>query len=285
MPGPAADVRAVAGADPWSPSPARVRERRRETGDTVTLALEPADPAQTRFAPGQFTMLSLSGVGEVPISVSGDPDEALLVQTIRAVGCVTSRLAALKPGEALGVRGPFGTGWPLESAAGRDLLLVAGGLGLAPLRPVLYHALARRERFGALALCYGTRSPDDRLFRGELEAWARRADLHLAVTVDHAGPDWEGEVGVVTRLLARTPCRPERTVALVCGPEIMMRFTARELEHLGVAPGRIHLSMERNMQCGIGLCGHCQWGPFLLCRDGPVFPWERIRAAFGVRGL
>jgi NAD(P)H-flavin reductase len=262
-----------------------VRWRRVETADTVTLALEPADPAQARFVPGQFTMLSVPGLGEVPISVSGEAVGGLLIQTIRAVGCVTRHLASLQPGASVGVRGPYGRGWPVAAAEGSDLLLVAGGLGLAPLRPALHHALARRERFGAVALCYGTRSPADRLFVDELQGWARRHDVHLAVTVDHAGPDWSGEVGVVTRLLARTPCRPERTVAFVCGPEIMMRFTARELEHLGVAPQYIHLSMERNMQCGIGLCGHCQWGPYLICRDGPVFSWDRIRSYFGVRGL
>ena len=272
--------------DPWAPVPAEVCWRRSETHDTATLAFAPRDPACARFAPGQFTMLSLPGIGEVPISVSGDPAEpGLLVQTIRAVGCVTKHLTALEPGETVGVRGPYGAGWPLETSRGMDLLLVAGGLGLAPLRPALYHALAHGEDYGAVALCYGARSPADRLYVDELEAWAARDDLHLGVTVDHAGPDWTGEVGVVTRLLPRTPCRPQHTVALVCGPEIMMRFTARELEDLGVPFQRIHLSMERNMQCGIGLCGHCQWGPFLICRDGPVFAWERIRPYFGVRGL
>lgn len=273
-------------ADPMVPSMARVLRRRRELADTWTLELEAADPALLGFGPGQFNMLYLPGVGEVAISVSGDPAGARhLVHTIRAVGKVSDALTRLQPGAQLGVRGPFGSRWPVEGAAGQDVLVVAGGLGLAPLRPAIHRLLAERARFGRIALLYGTRSPADILYPRELERWRKRLDLQLEVTVDHAGTDWHGHIGVVTKLIPRAAFDPGQTVALVCGPEIMMRFAALALHDAGVPDAAIHLSMERNMKCALGHCGRCQFGPLLVCRDGPVVSYERIGHLLAVKEL
>jgi NAD(P)H-flavin reductase len=272
--------------DPMLPRIARTRRRRRDGPAVWTLDIEMEDGALPAFAPGQFNMLTAFGVGEVPISVSGDPaDPSRLVHTIRAVGPASTALARLAPGDALGRRGPFGVGWPMEQAVGRDVVVIAGGLGLAPLRPALYRLLAERERYGSIVLLYGTRSPEEILFRRELESWRRRLDIDIEVTVDHAVGDWRGHVGVVTTLIPRSAFDPSSTVALVCGPEIMMRFAIASLQDAGVADDAIYLSMERNMKCAVGLCGHCQMGPVLVCRDGPVFRYDRIRSILGAREI
>jgi NAD(P)H-flavin reductase len=268
------------------PSKARILRQRRELADTWTLAIEPEDEALLRFAPGQFNMLYVAGVGEVAISVSGDPAAAEhLIHTIRDVGKVSHALTRLRPGDSLGVRGPFGSEWPVPAAVGHDVLVVAGGLGLAPLRPALYRLLAERERFGQIALLYGTRSPADILYRSELEHWRGRLDVQLEVTVDHAGEDWRGHVGVVTKLIPHALFDAEHTVAFVCGPEIMMRFAALALHDAGVPDADIHLSMERNMKCALGHCGRCQFGPMLVCRDGPVVSYDRIAHLLAVKEL
>lgn len=262
-------------ASPTLPRPCRVRRVEAETYDTFTLELEAPPGAAPR--PGQFNMLYAFGVGEVPISLSGDPARAgVFVHTTRAVGAVTRAMRGLRRGAALGVRGPFGRSWPLEEAAGKDVVLVAGGIGLAPLRPALYEILSRRWDFGRVALLYGTRSPDDILFRRELERWRGSFGLEVDVTVDRATAAWRGDVGVVTALLPRAPFEPGNTVAFVCGPEVMMRFAVDALRKRGVPTGRIFVSLERNMKCAVGLCGRCQFGPTFVCRDGPVFSWERI---------
>lgn len=278
---------ALPATDPMLPRPVTLRRRQRETHDTFTLTLDVPDSEHGMpFVPGQFTMLYLFGAGEVPISISGDPaSPGQLVHTIRAVGSVTRPLQALRRGATLGVRGPFGRGWPVADARGSDVLIVAGGLGLAPLRPLIYHLLRRRDDYGHIGIVYGARSPDDILFRRELERWRGRFDLDVEVIVDHASDTWHGDVGVVTRLLDRTRCVPANTQAVICGPEIMMRFSIRALNDLGIGDERIHVSMERNMQCAIGLCGHCQYGPTFVCRDGPVFRFDRIRHLFGIREL
>ena len=257
---------------------------RPESPDTVTLELEP--PAPFTFAPGQFTMLYVPGVGEVPISVSGDPAVTGLVQqTVRDVGMVTHALSTRQPGDQVGVRGPYGTCWPLASAERGDVLVVAGGAGLPPLRPALYRLLAHRERYQRIILLYGARTPADLLFTGELAAWRSRFDLDVQVTVDAAAADWRGDVGVVPDLIGRAPFDPAATTAFVAGPEVMMRFAIRALLAAGVPDGRIFLSAERKMQCAAAMCGHCQLGPFFICRDGPVFcyrplaPWLRRREA------
>jgi NAD(P)H-flavin reductase len=185
----------------------------------------------------------------------------------------------------LGLRGPYGTPWPVESAEGNDVVFVAGGLGLAPLRPAIYHVLARREQYGRVVVLYGTRSPSDILFRHEVERWRRRLDLEILVTVDRADADWRGDVGVVPRLIGRAGFDPHAVVAMVCGPEVMMRFTANGLHAAGVALDHIYLSMERNMKCAIGLCGHCQFGPDFVCKDGPVMRYDRIADIMTVREI
>lgn len=270
---------------PMVPAGFAVVAKRQETADTWTLELEPRATDPLAFEPGQFTMLSARGAGEVPISISGDPDRpAALTHTVRAVGLATQAICDMGPGDVLGVRGPFGRPWPVAEAEGSDVVIVAGGIGLAPLRPAILRLLARRERYGRLLLLYGGRSPDQLLFTPELETWAQRG-LEVGVTVDSAGPEWLGRVGVVTRLVHRAALDPENTVALLCGPEIMIRFAVAALAQRGVAGDRVFASMERNMQCGIGHCGHCQLGPTLVCRDGPVYAWNELEPWLAIKEL
>jgi NAD(P)H-flavin reductase len=267
------------------PAPFAVVAKRRDTTDTWTLELESEGGDGLGFAPGQFTMLSCGGAGEVPISISGDPaDPSRLVHTVRAVGLATRAICAAEPGDVLSVRGPFGNAWPVEAAEGADVLVVCGGIGLAPLRPAVLALLARPSRYGRVLLLYGGRSPTQLLYPDELDAWTARG-LDVAVTVDSAGPEWLGRVGVVPRLVRRAAFDPGSAVALVCGPEVMMRFTAAALAERGVPAARTYASMERNMQCGIGVCGHCQLGPTLVCRDGPVYRWDALAPWLAIREL
>jgi NAD(P)H-flavin reductase len=276
---------AVSAADPMLPRVVRVLDRRREGADVWTLDIAPAE-GMPPAAPGQFNMLTAFGVGEAAISMSGDPAEpGRIVHTIRAVGAVSSALTRLDAGDALGLRGPFGVGWPMTEAAGRDVVIVAGGLGLAPLRPVLYRLFAERACYGKITLLFGTRSPVDILFRDEIESWRKRLDVGIEVTVDHADSGWRGHVGVVTTLIRRADFDPRRTVAMVCGPEVMMRFAIAALGGAGVADDAIYLSMERNMKCAIAFCGHCQFGTVFVCRDGPVFRYERVRSLLTVKEI
>jgi NAD(P)H-flavin reductase len=262
---------------PMVPAQFRVVERTQDTSDTWTLELDPIAAGDVlAFAPGQFTMLGAPGCGEVPISISGDPDRPeRLVHTVRAVGLATNAICAATPGTVLGVRGPFGRPWPVEEATGADVVVVAGGIGLAPLRPAIWHVLARRQRYGRVAVLYGGREPSQLLYPPELERWRGRG-ADVAITVDTADASWTGRVGVATKLVERAAFDPASAVALVCGPEIMMRFAVTALRASGIAEDQIHLSMERNMQCGIGHCGHCQLGPSLVCRDGPVYTYEEL---------
>jgi len=271
--------------EPMLPALFQIRAVRKETHDTFTLDLESANGrAEFSFKAGQFNMLYAFGVGEVPISISGDPtDSGVLIHTIRSVGTVTKAIRTLKRGDFLGVRGPFGSHWPVLEAAGSDIMIVAGGIGLAPLRPALYHVLSQREKYGKVVLLYGTRSPDDILYRRELERWRSRFDLDVYITVDRAPSGWRGNVGVVTSLIQKAPFDPVNTVAMVCGPEIMMRFTVQELQKCGIRGEDIYVSMERNMKCAVGFCGHCQYGPVFICKDGPVFSYDRIKGLFALR--
>ncbi len=271
--------------DPMLPRPFRVRRFIQETHDTFTLELDAVDGAKPfAFLPGQFNMLYVFGVGEVPISISGNPTSPKgLTHTTREVGLVTKAMRQLRKGDYLGVRGPFGTAWPVEEAAGNDVVIVAGGIGLAPLRPALYQLIANREKFGKIVLLYGTRSPNDILYQKELKQWRAQFDMEVYVTVDRATGDWRGNVGVVTALIPKAPFDPLSTTAFVCGPEIMMRFTVQELQKRGLTNDRIYISMERNMKCGIGLCGHCQIGPTFVCKNGPVYRFDHIEELFGKR--
>lgn len=258
----------------------RVRRKVQETHDTFTLELAPDRKRDGRaFAPGQFNMLYVFGMGEAPISISSNPDTPhLLEHTTREVGNVTRAMRALAVGDVIGVRGPFGEPWPMEQCARRDVVLIAGGIGLAPLRAALYQLAAERGKYGKVVLLYGARTPEDILYHAQLEAWRAASSIEVFVTVDRALESWTGQVGVVTALIPRAPFDPSRTVALICGPEIMMRLAARDLAQRGVAPQNIYLSLERNMKCGIGHCGHCQYGPVFVCKDGPVFPYDRVRS-------
>lgn len=268
------------------PAAYRVIHRRREISDVATLELAPEAGEVPAFTPGQFNMLYAFGVGEVAISVSGDPeDRDRFVHTVRAVGAVSAALARLEAGQMLGLRGPFGTGWPMVPGVGSDLVIVAGGLGLAPLRPALYHLLSHRADYGGITVLYGTRHPREILYRREIERWRRRLDLDIEITVDHADRAWHGHVGVVPALIPRAAIDPENTFALVCGPEAMMRFTVAGLRDAGLPPERIYLSMERNMKCALGLCGRCQFGPTFVCKDGPVMRFDRISKIFATREI
>ncbi len=273
---------AAPGADPMRPRPYRIDRWIRELSDTFTVDLEPLEGPPAPFRPGQFNMLYVFGAGEVPISISGDPARPeRLVHTTRAVGQVTNAMKALRVGDTIGVRGPFGTPWPVEAAYGRDVVVAAGGIGLAPLRPLIHALLAERPRFGTVVLLYGARTPEDILFRRQLTAWRGRFDMTVHATVDRATGRWSGPVGMVTRLIARGGFDARDTVAFVCGPEVMMRHTAQALIDRGVLARRIHLSMERNMKCAIGVCGHCQWGPAFVCKDGPVFRYDQVAERLG----
>jgi NAD(P)H-flavin reductase len=276
-----------AASDAMLPRLFRVATRRRETADTFSFELVPQDGgALPRFAPGQFNMLYLFGRGEVAISISGDPErEDHMLHTVRVVGSVTHGFETLAEGAAVGVRGPFGTGWPLEQSVGRDVLFLAGGLGLAPLRPAILHAIANRDRHGRVRVMYGTRDPGTMLFRDEIHAWDRSNAIDLDITVDHPDVDWRGHVGVITELVKESELDPENTIAMICGPEIMMHATAVELTKQGVAEEDIYLSLERNMKCALGHCGHCQLGPLFVCRDGPVFRHDRVAPLLNVAGL
>jgi NAD(P)H-flavin reductase len=281
---------ALAREDAFVPEIYRVTDRVREGADTVTLGLMPASsalPAAWRpaaFEPGQFNMLYAFGAGEIAISMSGDPaDRTRFVHTVRSVGAVSAAISALEPGGLVGLRGPFGAGWPMDLARDRDVVIVAGGLGLAPLRPAIYQLLANRRQYRRAVLLVGMRTPAEILFRSELERWRGRLDVDLDVTVDRADESWRGNVGVVPTLIPRKSFDASSALAMICGPEIMMRFTANALRDAGVAPERIYVSMERNMKCAIGLCGHCQFGPTFVCKDGPVMRLDRIAQYFATR--
>jgi NAD(P)H-flavin reductase len=264
------------------PDMRRVRGVARDTHDTFTLELE--GEGRGAFRPGQFHMIWSPGVGEAAISLSGDPaNPSPIVHTIREVGTVTRALSRLRRGDLVGLRGPFGVPWPIEQASGRDVVVVAGGIGLAPLRPLLHEIASRRNDFGRVAVLYGCRSPEDILFRPQLERWREDHGIRVLVTVDRAVGVWPGNVGVVTTLIPRAEFEPDTAVAYLCGPEIMMRFAALALERRGVHPSRIVVSLERNMKCGIGRCGHCQLGPTLVCRDGPIYPFDRVRGLLELR--
>ncbi|AKH85629.1 oxidoreductase [Streptomyces sp. CNQ-509] len=269
-----------------APVPYRVVRRTEENADTATLVIEPTGEKLPLFRPGQFAMVCVPGVGETPVPVSGILEHrSRLTHTVRAEGPVPATLHAARPGRILGVRGPFGTGWTPEAADGGDVLVVAEGSGLAPLRPLVRSLLARTDRYDRISLLVGARSPADLLYRHELRCLNEASATHVAVTVDLPPDGWRGGVGTVTRQLDRAPFDPPTTTAFVCGPEAMIRATARELLRRGVPAQRIRVSLERNMHCAAGHCDHCRLGPVLLCREGPVVGYDRVADLLAVNEL
>ncbi|MEM1953218.1 MAG: FAD/NAD(P)-binding protein [Candidatus Caldarchaeum sp.] len=264
----------------------KVVSKVKENPDTYTLSIKPVNGAKVDYKPGQFAMLYVYGVGETPISISGQsPAGDSLYFTVRAVGSVTKAIVRSENNSIIGVRGPFGNGWPIEEAEGLDVVVVAGGIGLAPLRPAIRHIIANREKFGQFFVLYGARSPAELLYKKELSRWRSRLDTQVLITVDRGDSKWRGHIGVVTTLFRNIRLDPTKTIALVCGPEIMMKFTVLELKNQGVKEDRVFISMERNMKCGVGLCGHCQFGPFFICKDGPVVRFSDVSYFFDRREL
>jgi NAD(P)H-flavin reductase len=270
------------GADPLVPRLYTVVWTQPEIPETMSMGLLPVAGTERAevpaFAAGQFHMIYVFGIGEIPISISSDPSAVNepIIHTTRAAGAVSSAVCGLQKGDVVGVRGPFGSAWPLQQAEGRDVALVAGGIGLAPVRPAIYQLIRHRRRYGKIELLYGARTPDMLLYQNEIAAW-QSAGIDVAITVDQAAPSWKGRVGVVTRLLPQTRYDPHTVIAMVCGPEIMMRFAALGLEQQGISADSIFVSMERNMQCAVGFCGHCQYSSYFVCKDGPVFAYPRVQ--------
>lgn len=268
------------------PAPWLVRSSWDEVASTRSLDIAPGAGSIGSFSPGQFNMLYVPGVGEIPVSVSARAEDGEgLVHTVRAVGAVSSALCNLKAGDWIGVRGPFGRGWPVELARDSDAVIVAGGLGLAPTRPAIMDLVAESERSSRTIVFYGARTPSDILFREDLFQWAVSGDAEVRTAVDRGAAGWNGNVGVVTSILGRAQFDAQTAVAFVCGPEVMMRFTVHELLERGMSPDRVFISLERNMHCGVGLCGHCQFGPKFICTDGPVFAYSEVSDLLNVRQL
>ncbi len=275
----------MADFDPMQPLRFRIIAKRDKRPDCVMLTVQPVGEISCcGFAPGQFYMLYAFGHGEVPVSVSGDPaDSSCLLFTIKEVGSVTSALCEMAVGDMLGLRGPFGSVWPLDKLRGRDVVLMAGGLGIAPLRPAILRLIQERGEYGRVMLLYGARAPERILFGGDLEDWKKKIDV--IVTVDEGSAGWQGPVGLVTEQVAGLGFSPEKSAALVCGPEPMMRFSIAALRRRGMVSGNIHLSMERNMKCAIAQCGRCQFGPHFICSEGPVFSFDHVEALLQVEGV
>ncbi|GCB02055.1 cytochrome-c3 hydrogenase gamma chain [Sulfuriferula multivorans] len=275
--------------NPYLPWEAEVVERVQESDSIFTLRLRLTDPEARnhyRFVPGQFNMVYLYGVGEVAISIVSDPEsEALLDHTIRAVGRVTHGLAKLQAGERVGIRGPFGRGWPMPLAEGRDVFIVTGGLGCAPVVGVINYVLARRTRFGRVCIVQGVKHAEDMIWRERYAEWSAHPDVQVLLAAEHGGVLWPWHVGLATELFDQAVIEPSRTIVMMCGPEGMMRAAARGLMQRGIAPEEIYLSMERNMQCGVGHCGHCQFGGSFICRNGPVYRYSEVRELLGVKGF
>ncbi|MGV1037204.1 MAG: FAD/NAD(P)-binding protein [Candidatus Nanopelagicales bacterium] len=282
---PATSAETATAAASLRPAPYRVATKRVEVPGAVTLTLEPTQEALPPARAGQFNMLWMWGLGEAPISTSAIDSPEIQVHTIRNVGAVTRALCAAEPGDTVGVRGPFGRGWDIEGAKGHDVVIAAGGIGLAPLRPVIHAILANRAAFGTVVLVVGARAAKDLIFRAELDRWWRDRQIQVRTIVDHHAQDWRGNVGIITNELRRITIDPARTVAMVCGPEIMMRFVSANLIDQGVAPSNIAVSLERDMQCGVGHCGHCQLAGLFVCVDGPVVGWHIAQPLLEVREL
>jgi len=275
-------------SSPWVAHSARISEIRQEVDGVATYDLSFEDRAfaeSYRFQPGQFNMLYLPGYGESAISISSDPqDRETLSHTVRVAGNVTRALARHQVGDCIGLRGPFGSAWPVDACRGKDVVIACGGIGLAPLRPVIYHILNHREDYGRVMLLYGARAPGDLLYTDQFDAW-REAGIEVEVTVDRDDPEWHGHIGVVPVLFYRLRLDAAKTVVMTCGPEIMMRFVIFEALARQVRREDIYISLERNMSCAMGFCGHCQLGPAFVCKDGPVFSYKQMEPYLIQEGL
>lgn len=271
------------------PLPTRVTSRIQESPGIFTLNLRLDDPGTQsgyRFTPGQFNMLYINGVGEVPISISSDPDDDHVIgHTVRVLGRVTQAMSALGPGDSLGLRGPFGNGWPLDEMTGKDIVLVTGGLGCAPVVSVIHYVLRRRSQYGRLVIIQGVKHANDLIWREHYLRWSAMPDVQVLLAAGQGSPLWPWHVGRPTELFEQAQFNPTNAIALMCGPEGMMQASAELLVQHGLPAQRIHLSMERNMQCATGHCGHCQIGPLFVCRDGPVFAWTHIKTLISHKGF
>ena len=271
------------------PQTAVITNRIQESPTIFTLQVRlenEVSQAAFNFSPGQFNMLYLPGAGEVPISIMSDPEDSQYIgHTIRALGRVTQGLASRHIGDRIGLRGPFGKGWPLQSLEGKDIVVITGGLGCAPVVAVIHYILRRRSNYGHLTIVQGVKKAEDMIWREQYAQWNTLPDTRVLVAADQGAALWPWHVGRVTELFDQIPVRPHQTVAVMCGPEGMMRVSAQMLVERGLPEGSIFLSMERNMQCAVGQCGHCQFGGAFVCKDGPVFNWPRVRSLLQHRGF
>ena len=269
--------------NPVRPLEAVIEDIKQQTYDTVTYRISFKDLGQQgsfAFKPGQFNMVTLFGIGEAPISLSSEPQRReSFDHTVRAVGSLTKALTRLEPGSTVGVRGPYGSAWPMEEAKGKNVLIVAGGIGLAPLRPAITYMFHKRADFGSIEILYGARTPEDMLFTDEFDDWEEQSDARVLLTADTVpqANGWKHNVGVVTTLFDKMRTSPEHSIVLTCGPEIMMRFVVIDLLRRRFAPDQIFVSLERRMKCGVAMCGHCQVGPKYVCKDGPVFRYSALK--------
>lgn len=266
------------------PVPCKIQSVAQETHDVFSLTLSSPDKRESSFLPGQFNMLFLFGYGEVAISISGDPSKKEeIVHTVRSVGAVTQAMEKLRKGDEIGIRGPFGTHWPFEKKE-CDVLIIAGGIGMAPLRPAIHYLMKHRRDYKNVTLLYGSRSPSDLIYKNELTLWKKQG-IEVKVSVDRGDETWHGSIGVITSFISKHIPNPQNTLVLICGPEVMIQFAIQELLRKNVDEHSMYLSMERNMQCAVGFCGHCQYGPHFLCKDGPVFSYEQLKPWLTIKEL
>jgi sulfhydrogenase subunit gamma (sulfur reductase) len=263
----------------FMPVPARISKIISLNDLNKVFTIELPDGMSLGHKPGQFVEVSIFGVGEAPISVTSSPSRSngTFELCARKVGDVTSALHNMKAGDTVGIRGPFGRGFPVEKFRGKDILFAPGGLGLPPLRSLINQVLDERAHFGRVIILYGSRNPDELLFKGELEEWGGRKDVELHLTVDKGDESWKGHVGVITTLFKDISIYPRNTIGVTVGPPIMYRFVLMEFLGKGLSEGNIYLSLERRMKCGIGKCGHCQINNIYSCQSGPVFPYSEIK--------